>query len=85
MSQNVLKRRRPQISNPAEMSTPRKQKFCEKGMCLFVILVAVGGRHRRRVCGHSHGQGPTSESTIPASAGVVENDHYLPDISSVIP
>lgn len=23
------------------MSTPRKQKFCEKGICLFVILVAV--------------------------------------------
>lgn len=41
MSQNVLRRRRLQISNPAEMSTPRKQKFCEKGMCLFVILVAV--------------------------------------------
>lgn len=41
MSQNVLRRRRLQISNPAEMSTQRKQKFCEKGMCLFVILVAV--------------------------------------------
>lgn len=41
MSHNVLKRRRHQISIPAEMSTPRKQKFCEKGICLFVILVAV--------------------------------------------
>lgn len=41
MSQNVLRRRRLQISNPAEMSTLRKQKFCEKGICLFVILVAV--------------------------------------------
>lgn len=43
------------------------------------------GRHSRRVCGHSHGQGPTSEGTIPAPAGVVENDHYLPGISPVIP
>lgn len=41
MSHNVLKRRRHQISIPAEMSTPQKQKFCEKGICLFVILVAV--------------------------------------------
>lgn len=41
MPHNVLKRRRHQISIPAKMSTPRKQKFCEKGICLFVILVAV--------------------------------------------
>lgn len=81
MSQNVLRRRRLQISNPAEMSTPRKQKFCEKGICLFVILVAVVAGIVA-VCVVTL---TDKKSTIPASAGVVENDHYLPDISSVFP